>query len=44
MALIVEWSDEALHNWERLINYLENNWEEKVIQKFANDQNQSLKQ
>lgn len=34
MALVFEWSDEALRNLESLINYLENNWEEKVIQKF----------
>lgn len=34
MALTVDWSDEASDNLDGLIAYLENNWEEKVIQTF----------
>lgn len=31
----VVWSDEALKNLEKIIQYLENNWTEKEIGKFA---------
>lgn len=34
MALKVIWSDEAINNLEKLIFYLESNWDKKVIQRF----------
>jgi hypothetical protein len=34
MALKVQWSDEALNNLGELIIYLQNDWDEKVIQRF----------
>jgi plasmid stabilization system protein ParE len=35
MALKVRWTPEAEDNFESIINYLEKEWSEKEIQKFA---------
>jgi len=38
----ITWSDEALYNLSQVITYLEDNWTEKEIRKFAQKLEKSL--
>ena len=44
MALEIVWSEEAENQLDRIVDYLEENWTEKEIEKFFKRLEEALKQ